>query len=157
MDGWGRTALRFDNHLSCWVVSLRGKIAACTDYMAGRADQLLGGTDQSVLVNVICCLALVVGVVAGGFGSKEGRGCLILFLPPLGFLASRLPRLRSLANAVLPDYGVLWVALWVIAWPVAERSSPAPAVVWQAPSRGAPRSMRLAAGQRAVRAHAYDP
>jgi hypothetical protein len=27
-------------------------------------------------------------------------------------------------------------ALWVIACPVAERSSPAPAVVWHAPSKG---------------------
>jgi hypothetical protein len=29
------------------------------------------------------------------------------------------------------------LAVWVIAWPLAETSSPAPAVVWQAPSTGA--------------------
>jgi hypothetical protein len=34
-------------------------------------------------------------------------------------------------------YGVFFSALWVIAWPVAEMSSPAPAVVLQALSSGA--------------------
>jgi hypothetical protein len=35
------------------------------------------------------------------------------------------------------SYGVSLLALWVIACPVAEMSWPAPAVVWQAPNRGA--------------------
>jgi len=34
-------------------------------------------------------------------------------------------------------YGACFSALFVIAWPALERSSPAPAVVWQAPSKGA--------------------
>ncbi len=41
-------------------------------------------------------------------------------------------------------YGVFLSALCVIAWPVAEMSSPAPAVVWQALSSGAaPSNMRM--------------
>jgi hypothetical protein len=57
----------------------------------------------------------VVGGVAGVFGRRKVEAAWTGFLPPLGFFVSRLPRLRSLANAVLPNYGVIWVALWVIA------------------------------------------
>ena len=70
------------------------------------------------------------------------------FFSALGFFASRFCRPLPFAELDLPvahvfvgqhssAYGVFLSALCVIARPVAEMSWPAPAVVWQAPSKGA--------------------
>ena len=138
-NGEARTVLRVNDHSGCRVFSRAERTAPCA--LHGGSSRPIAWRHRSDCpcpCHLLPCF--VVGVVAGGVGRRKVEAAWTGFLPPFGFFASRLPRLRSLVNAVLPAYGVFWVALWVIAWPVAERSSPAPAVVWQAPSRGAPTS-----------------
>ena len=96
--------------------------------------------------------AFVIGCDPAGCGRRKVELAWAGFFAAFGFLASRFLRLRSLAKTILQfytrrlfkmivryaagTYGVFLSALWVITCPVAEMSSPAPAVVWHAPSNG---------------------
>jgi hypothetical protein len=94
--------------------------------------------------------SLFVGGEPAGCGRRKVEPAWAGFFAAFGFLTSRLLRLRPLAKTILLRfahaaclndrselYGVFLSALWVNACPVAERSWPAPAVVWHAPSNGA--------------------
>jgi hypothetical protein len=81
---------------------------------------------------------------SAGCGRRKVEAVAGAFLSAFGFFSSRPLPPRPLANAVLlfdPNcrrrYGVCFSALLVMAWPPADRSSPAPAAVWHAPSIGA--------------------